>query len=48
MKSIFNALKGKEEVPATDAGVLTRPPKEELTAKEVRNVFSYRNELRKW
>lgn len=47
MESIFNAFQGKGEVPATDAGVLTRPPKEELTAKEVRNVFSYRNELRK-
>lgn len=48
MESIFKAFRGKgEEIPATDAGVLTRPSKEELALKEVRNVFSYRNELKK-
>jgi hypothetical protein len=48
VESIFKAFRGKgEEIPATDAGVLTRPSKEELALKEVRNVFSYRNELKK-
>jgi len=48
VESIFKAFRGRgEDVPATDAEVLTRPSKEELAAKEVRNVFSYRNELKK-
>ena len=46
--AILDALQRKGEVPAAQADVLTRPAKEELSTDDIKNVFSYRNELRKW
>ena len=48
VRCFFKAFRGEQnKVSASNSEVLQRPAKEELSPKDVKNVFSYRNELRK-